>query len=283
MWFRVDVVRVDVVPGSTGAGSVPNAAHRTTGGREAQVCSSGARQGSKYGSHTHELGPDSMRHAFWRGSFTVGATVLVASASIFGSLFEGRGVAADRAGGRDVAVTTSSVAGTTTSTTTTTVVPAETPVTEAPAPAPAVPATTVLSAVTNATPPTTAAPAPGPSGLGGALLAATNADRAANGFGVLGWDGQLAGFAESWANQLAQQGSLVHQNLGVIASATGRSPVGENLFMGSSGTSAGAMEGAWMASSPHRANILLGGFTVMGVGAAVDASGHVWVSVVLGG
>jgi uncharacterized protein YkwD len=59
--------------------------------------------------------------------------------------------------------------------------------------------------------------------------------------------------------------------------------VGENILVGPGNMSAGAMEGAWMNSAGHRANILNGAFTVAGVGAAIGPDGRIWVAVDFGG
>jgi uncharacterized protein YkwD len=113
-------------------------------------------------------------------------------------------------------------------------------------------------------------------------MAAMNADRAANGLGQLGWHSGLAGYAQNWANWMAQNGSLTHQSLAPLFS-TGLNTLGENILVGPSGISAGAMEAAWMNSPAHRANILGGGFTVAGVGIATGSDGRIWVAVDFGG
>ena len=49
--------------------------------------------------------------------------------------------------------------------------------------------------------------------------------------------------------------------------------VGENIAMGSRGTTAGELHVAWMHSDGHRENILQPGFTSVGVGAYCAADG----------
>jgi uncharacterized protein YkwD len=109
-----------------------------------------------------------------------------------------------------------------------------------------------------------------------------NADRAGTGLAPLGWNGGLAGFAQNWANWMAQNGSLTHQDLSPMF-GLGLSNVGENILVGPNGMSSFAMEAAWMNSPGHRANILNGTFSGAGVGIAVSADGRIWVAVDFGG
>ena len=85
-----------------------------------------------------------------------------------------------------------------------------------------------------------------------------NGDRSAAGLGQLCANAQLNGFAQSWANWMAQNQSLSHQDLGAVLGGTAFNTVAENILSGPGGMSAGQMEGAWMASSGHRENILNG-------------------------
>jgi uncharacterized protein YkwD len=128
----------------------------------------------------------------------------------------------------------------------------------------------------------TPAPQPGPAGLAGDILAAINRDRAANGLGPLGWHSGLASYAQSWANWMAQNTSLGHQDLSPFFSL-GFQSVGENVLSAPPGSSAAAIEATWMGSSQHRANILNGAFTAAGVGTATSADGRIWVAVDFGG
>ncbi len=109
-----------------------------------------------------------------------------------------------------------------------------------------------------------------------------NGDRAANGRSPLCWNNQMGGLAQSWANWMAANQSLSHQDLGSVLAGTPFSTVGENLLVGPIGMDAGSMEGAWMDSSAHRANIL-GGFTVVGVGIAASSDGQWWIAVEFAG
>jgi uncharacterized protein YkwD len=110
-----------------------------------------------------------------------------------------------------------------------------------------------------------------------------NADRAASGLGALCGNSQLAGIAQNWANWMAQNASLTHQNLGSLLGSLPFSTLGENILEGSGTMSASAMEVAWMNSPPHRANILSGAYTAAGVGIAYSSDGRTWAVVDFGG
>jgi len=111
------------------------------------------------------------------------------------------------------------------------------------------------------------------------VLAAMNGSRG----GGLCWNDQLAGFAQGWANWMAANNSLTHQNLNNLIGQTGFSTMGENLIVGPLDMTADQMEGAWMNSPGHRANILNGAFSAAGVGVATDSQGQLWVAVDFGG
>jgi uncharacterized protein YkwD len=59
--------------------------------------------------------------------------------------------------------------------------------------------------------------------------------------------------------------------------------VAENILAGPGSMSAWQMEGAWMASPEHRANILSGAYSAAGVGMANSSDGRIWVVVDFGG
>ena len=171
--------------------------------------------------------------------------------------------------------TTSTTATTSTTSTTTTAPPTPPtapPVPEVPAPAPQ--------------PAFTPPPAPAVSfcdGSGSGVIDAMNGDRGANGLGALCGNGQLQGIAQNWANWMAQNASLTHQDLDAVINGTPFSVMGENLLVGPGGMSFGAMEVAWMQSPSHRASILNGAYTAAGVGIAYGGDGRVWVAVDFGG
>lgn len=90
----------------------------------------------------------------------------------------------------------------------------------------------------------------------------TNRDRAAYGRAALAVDGQLLAKAEIWAAKMARDGRIAHSSLTSGAPGCWRS-LGENVGVASSPD---RLHQAWMASSSHRANILNGVFTHVGVG-----------------
>jgi len=78
-------------------------------------------------------------------------------------------------------------------------------------------------------------------------------------------------YAERWAPYLARTGALYHYSLSNILTGCHATRAAENLARGN--LSADGIVAAWMASSGHRANILDGGLTRIGVG-AVYAGGQ---------
>jgi uncharacterized protein YkwD len=117
------------------------------------------------------------------------------------------------------------------------------------------------------------------------LLDATNRDRAAAGLPALTWNATLGGNALVHATHLAETGSLQHQNLTAILADpkyAAFNTLGENIAVAPAGTSAVEIERAFMASAPHRANILNRNFRWVGV-AAITGNGQVWIAVEFGG
>lgn len=102
------------------------------------------------------------------------------------------------------------------------------------------------------------------------LIAATNRDRREHGLPALQPDPCLTGAAHEWANRLAGETSLVHRSeagLSLADEVDARCPgrwfiVGENL---GTGPSIGAIQGGFMASPAHRANVLSAEYTHIGV------------------
>ena len=93
-----------------------------------------------------------------------------------------------------------------------------------------------------------------------AVIARTNAARARSGLPPLAADGQLMSGARTHARWMAQNRNLSHG-----------SGVAENIGMGQ--TSASEAVTSWMQSSGHRANILDGGYTRIGVAMAHSPNG----------
>jgi uncharacterized protein YkwD len=93
-----------------------------------------------------------------------------------------------------------------------------------------------------------------------AVIAQTNAARARSGLAPLVADSQLMSGARNHARWMAQNRNMSHG-----------SGVTENIAMGQ--TSASEATASWMQSSGHRANMLGGGHTRIGVAMARSANG----------
>lgn len=110
----------------------------------------------------------------------------------------------------------------------------------------------------------------------GGILGGTNAARADAGLPALSTDSCLTDLAQRHAERLAASQSLRHQDLSTVMSVCGLSTAGENVAMNYTGPSAAV--GQWMDSSGHRANILNGRFTLIGIGTAQARDGA-WYAV----
>ena len=118
------------------------------------------------------------------------------------------------------------------------------------------------------------------------LFNAVNADRAANGLPQLRWSPKLANQAGTWAYQMAAEGVLHHQDLNALFSSSGYDgywTLGENILVGPVSMTPDTMEGAWMASPPHRANITSPNFNIVGIGYWRGPDGRVWAVQDFGG
>lgn len=108
----------------------------------------------------------------------------------------------------------------------------------------------------------------------------TNAQRSASGLKGLTVNAALQQSAQHYANRLAGDGAFSHTDGSVLATRVTEAGyayqfVGENLALGQ--TSPNDVVAAWMASPDHRANMLDGRFTQMGVGVAQRADGRlIW-------
>ena len=101
------------------------------------------------------------------------------------------------------------------------------------------------------------------------ILQRTNADRAANGLGALAWNEQLSCLALDWSTQLGNSNGFYHRDLNAVITSPGYSgyhTLGENILRATGGYTAAQMEQAWMDSPGHRANILSGAYTSIGIG-----------------
>ena len=106
----------------------------------------------------------------------------------------------------------------------------------------------------------------------GTIVALANDARAQNGLGGLVRNGSLDTVALNWANQMAANGSISHNPNYSSQIPGGWRAAAENVAQGY-GSGSGFHNG-WMASSPHRANIL-GNFTDIGT-ALIEANGTTW-------
>jgi hypothetical protein len=110
------------------------------------------------------------------------------------------------------------------------------------------------------------------------FLAQTNAVRAQNGLGALQWDEAMANVARGWSSQLAAAQSLSHN--GNLVSQVNQfvtnqwTRLGENVGFG---PTVSALQGAFMNSPPHRANIM-GDYNRVGIGVVRDGNGTIWVT-----
>ena len=110
------------------------------------------------------------------------------------------------------------------------------------------------------------------------VLAETNEERQTAGLSALAASSEANRVAQVRADEMARTGQFSHQlrENGSPGDTLDAYDVsyrgwGENIYMGSNDP--GAAVNAWMNSSGHRANILNGNFTHLGVGAAKNAQG----------
>ena len=109
----------------------------------------------------------------------------------------------------------------------------------------------------------------------GAIVAAMNSARVKAGLRPLTVNAELTSVARGWTSRMAASGTLSH-NPSLSGSVHDWTLLGENVGEGSS---ASQIEAAFMASAPHRANILRAQFTDVGVGAVRGSDGRLWVTV----
>jgi uncharacterized protein YkwD len=118
------------------------------------------------------------------------------------------------------------------------------------------------------------------------LWQALNRDRGANGLAGLTWSPKLANTASNWAHQMSDANTLYHQNLSALISSpdyAGYYTLGENILVGPGSMTPDQMEAAWMASAPHRANILSTAFNIVGIGYYRGPDGRIWAVQDFGG
>ena len=79
--------------------------------------------------------------------------------------------------------------------------------------------------------------------------------------------------------------SLHHQNLSNVLYSgdfSRFSTLGENIIVGPGNMSPQQLQGAWMNSAPHRANVLNRNYNVVGIGVFWGPDGRVWAVVDFG-
>ena len=125
----------------------------------------------------------------------------------------------------------------------------------------------------------------GPDATTNSILADTNNARAQVGLPGLVWNGQLACLATAWSQWMASTNNFFHRDLGSVINSPGYGgyhTLGENILRGPASMSAWDMHVAWMNSPDHRANILSGAYSSMGVGLAY-VNGTVYATENFGG
>lgn len=98
------------------------------------------------------------------------------------------------------------------------------------------------------------------------VLQLVNAQRTSHGLRPFTLSSCAGRFAQPWADHLAAAGTLSHQSLSTVLTSCSARTAGENVGYTSLG--ADDLVARWMASAPHRANILNPAFTLIGLGAA---------------
>ncbi len=122
-----------------------------------------------------------------------------------------------------------------------------------------------------------AAPAPNSSPYEASLVAMTNDARAGAGLPALTSQPGITDVARRWALKMGASGALSHNpDLAAQLDANGAAgwqSAAENVGVGSD---AAGIFMAYMASAPHRANILRSSVTSIGIGAVRTSDGRVW-------
>src|SRR5438309_11760956 len=111
------------------------------------------------------------------------------------------------------------------------------------------------------------------SGTEGQFVSDTNSARASHGLARYSVAGDMVSVARRWAAHMAAHHELAH-NPSFTSQVCCWSHVGENVGVG---PSVSAIQRAFMASSPHRANILNSDYTQVGIGTARGTDGKLYV------
>lgn len=112
------------------------------------------------------------------------------------------------------------------------------------------------------------------------LLALTNEARTLRGRSALALDADLSRYAKAHSREMAEQGRLFHsEDLAARLDGLEWSVGGENVGVGSSLTH---LQRAFLASKPHRRNILRSAYDHAAIG-IVKSDGNLWVTVIFYG
>jgi uncharacterized protein YkwD len=124
-------------------------------------------------------------------------------------------------------------------------------------------------------------PAPASSGSGGGspqaaqLISLVNGYRAAHGLPGLAQAGDGTAKAQQHADDMAAQRRMFHSSSLTSGIQNDWTALGENVGVGGSITQ---LESMFEASAPHRANLLNGAYTQIGVGLATGTDGQLYVT-----
>jgi uncharacterized protein YkwD len=116
--------------------------------------------------------------------------------------------------------------------------------------------------------------APAGSSEASQLVALVNNYRAANGLAPLSIAGDAMAKAQQHANDMAAQGRMFHSGSLSSDVQPGWSALGENV---GGGATVDQLEAMFEQSSSHRANLLSGAYTQIGIGTARAADGTLFV------
>jgi uncharacterized protein YkwD len=113
------------------------------------------------------------------------------------------------------------------------------------------------------------------------FLDRTNSLRKSVGVHSLAENDTLTKKAEAWAQHMASTGKLEHSDLAAGLGSLNWRMLGENVgYSSPTSNTLLTIHNLFVASAPHKANLVNSRFTHMGVGVATDSRGRVWVAVV---
>ena len=133
----------------------------------------------------------------------------------------------------------------------------------------------------------TGAPPPGEQGasaeerMARAMFDRANAERQERGVAPVEWNDALAEVAREWSAEMAERGTLEHQDVRSLLQSdrlSGFRSLGENIFRSTGPIPVGAIHAGWMRSDSHRPNILNPGWDRLGVGVHCADDGAVWAA-----